>query len=65
MIMPAKLWQCTLKSKYDVWNEKMIAAASDISLINRREAPYFLMRLSSVFGKKSGGFYKERNLKAL
>ena len=36
--------------------KKMIAAASDISLINRREAPYFLMRLSSVFGKKVGDF---------
>ena len=34
-------------------------------LINRREAPHFLRRLSSVFGKKSGGFYKKRNLKAL
>ena len=39
----------------------MIAAASDIFLINRREAPHFLMCLSSVFDKKVGDFNKKES----
>lgn len=30
-----------------------------------RGAPHFSIDLSSNFGKKSGGFYKKRDLKAL
>ena len=39
----------------------MIAAASDIFLINRREAPHFLMYLSSVFDKKWGILIKKES----
>ena len=32
-------------------------------LIKRREAPHFLLGLSSVFGKKSGGIFIKQDLK--
>ena len=40
------------------------AGTKSAFLIKRREAPHFLIDLSSVFGKKSGGFFKNMDLKA-
>lgn len=40
------------------------AVTKSAFLIKRREAPHFLIDLSSVFGKKSGGFFKNMDLKA-